>query len=567
MTDRKWPQSEEKKRYLYVTEQKKWRICVYIRLSKEDTREISRQEKNELQIKSESIKNQKSILTTWIGEYFKAGTYDILDFFEDDGMTGTDDEREGFRRMLKALEKGEGNCVVVKNLSRAFRNYADQGYYLEEYFPSRNIRFISTMDSFIDTYKDKEAVYNLDIPMYGVLNDRFAASTSRAVRRTFDDKRAKGKFIGAFPPWGFLKDPADKNHLILDPDTAPVKVQMKDWLLYEGISLNGVARRLNAMGIPNPAEYKRRKGWKYANPHVQDNNGLWSGKSVKEVMLNLMNAGHMVQGKQRVVSYKIHDKISVPKEEWYIVENTHEPTFSQEEFQALCILLKRNTRMTNSSARVHKFAGLIRCGCCKKAMHRSHGKGRVYFKCRTNSMGAENACRVKSIRQDRLERAVLAAIQAQIWLTDFPTAAEVLKKPEAKQRLLEWKKLLACKERERKKIQNISDSLYGSWKTGKLSWEEYRRMKARYEKEAEQAEEALEKIKEEINCLDETGKEKNALLEEFLKNRNITVLTRAVLLAFVDVIYVYENNEIDIHFKIQDELSGNGELRSGDAPN
>ena len=190
----------------------KWLICVYIRLSKEDTRNISRQVKNEQQLKSESIKNQKSILTSWIEDYFEPGTYEIVGFFEDDGLTGTDDTREDFMRMIGTIERSEGNCVVVKTLSRAFRNYSDQGYYLEEYFPSRNVRFISTMDSFVDTYTNSEAIYNLDVPMYGVLNDRFAATTSRAVRRTFDDKRSKGKFIGAFPPYGFLKDPENKNH-------------------------------------------------------------------------------------------------------------------------------------------------------------------------------------------------------------------------------------------------------------------------------------------------------------------------------------------------------------------
>lgn len=150
--------------------------------------------------------------------------------------------------------------MIVKTLSRAFRNCSDQGYYLEEYFPSRNIRFISTMDPFVDTYTNADLIYNLDVPMYGVLNDRFAASTSRAVRRTFDDKRAKGKFIGAFPPWGFLENPEDKNHLILDSDTAPIKLQVRDWLLYEGMSLAGAAKRLNSLGIPNPTKYKQLKG-------------------------------------------------------------------------------------------------------------------------------------------------------------------------------------------------------------------------------------------------------------------------------------------------------------------
>lgn len=534
----------------------KWLICVYIRLSKEDTRNISRQVKNEQQLKSESIKNQKSILTSWIEDYFEPGTYEIVGFFEDDGLTGTDDTREDFMRMIGTIERGEGNCVVVKTLSRAFRNYSDQGYYLEEYFPSRNVRFISTMDSFVDTYTNSEAIYNLDVPMYGVLNDRFAATTSRAVRRTFDDKRSKGKFIGAFPPYGFLKDPENKNHLILDPDTAPIKVQMKDWLLHEGMSLGGVARRLNAMGIPNPTKYKRLKGWKYCNPHVEDNDGLWCGTTVRNVIFSLMNLGHMVQGRQKVVSYKIHDKVAVPEEEWFIVENTHEATFTQEDYDALCDLFERDTRTANNSGTVHKFAGLLKCGKCKKAMHRSHAKNITYFKCGTRRNKSAEACSVKSIRQDKLEQAVLGAIQGQIKLVESLAAIvdKINEAPEVDNSSRRLEKMFTDKGRELQRIKSVYDSLYGDWKLGEISETEYRRMRDRYSAEIRQIEAAIENIKVELKSLGDGVTTENPLFKEFLQYRNITELNRSVLVSLIDVIYVYENNEITIQFQFEDEL-------------
>lgn len=534
----------------------KWKICVYIRLSREDTRNAEGQDKSERQIRSESIRNQESILKTWIEEYFKDEDYEIAGFFSDDGLTGTDDTREAFMAMLRTLEKGQGNCVVCKALSRAFRNYSDQGYYLEEYFPSRNIRFISTMDSFVDSYTQPEAVYALDVPMYGVMNDRYAGATSRAVRRTFDDKRAKGKFIGAFPPWGFLKDPKDKNHLILDPDTAPIKVQMKDWVLREGMSLNGVARRLNAMGVPNPTKYKRMKGWKYRNPHTEDNDGLWCGKTVRGVLLNLMNAGHMVQGRQKVVSYKIHDKISVPKEEWFIVENTHEAAFSQEDYDALCDLLGRKMRTADHSNTVHMFAGLIRCGRCGKAMYRSHGKGCVYFKCRTRREKAADACPVRSIRQDKLELAVLAALRMQISLLDLPgNLPEQISRDTADDTPSKrFQMLLEDREKELRRMQRLYDGLYEDWKSGELTEAEYRRMREHYKMEILRTEREAEKIKEESDCLREKECGENLLLEEFMKHRNLTRLDRSALLSFVDAVYVYENNEITISFRFEDEL-------------
>ena len=532
----------------------RWKICVYIRLSKEDARNSLRQAEKEFPLKSESVKNQKSILVSWIQDYFPPGTYEIVDFFEDDGQTGTDDMRESFMRMIGAIERGEGNCVVVKTLSRAFRNYSDQGYYLEEYFPSRNIRFISTMDSFVDTYRNADAVYSLDIPMYGVMNDRFAASTSRAVRKTLDDKRMKGKFIGAFPPWGFLKDPLDKNHLILDPDTAPIKLRMKDWLLHEGLSLGGVAKRLNEMGIPNPTKYKRLKGWKYHNPHAGGNDGLWCAKTVRDVLLNPMNAGHMVQGKQQVVSYKIHDKVSVPREEWFIVENTHEASFSPEDYDALCHLLDRKTRADPKAGTVHMFAGLIKCGRCKKAMHRSHGKGFVYFKCRTRSEKALQACSVKSIRQDRLEQAVLTAIQVQISLAGSLEDLLEHVSEEEDSGLRTLRKLWEDKRKELSRLQEIYDSLYGDWKTGEITEEEYRRMRHHYKEKTEQAKRALEKICEEKERLSQKDNVGSQPFENFLRSGKAAGLNRSLLLAMVDEICVYENNEITICFRFADEL-------------
>ena len=162
-----------------------WRIAVYIRLSREDGNE-----------ESESVVNQKKILSEYLEQYFE-GQFILVDFYIDDGLTGTDDTRESFMRMIQDVESGKANCVVCKTLSRAFRNYADQGYYLEQYFPLKNVRFISTGDPKIDTYTNPEAITGLEVPITGLMNDRYAAKTSSDVRRTFDHKRRRGEFIGA----------------------------------------------------------------------------------------------------------------------------------------------------------------------------------------------------------------------------------------------------------------------------------------------------------------------------------------------------------------------------------
>ena len=294
-----------------------WKIAVYIRLSREDGN-----------VESESVVNQKKILTEFLEQYFD-GQYVVVDFYVDDGLSGTDDTRASFMRMIADIEDGKVNCVVCKTLSRAFRNYSDQGYYLEAYFPQKNVRFISTGDPKIDTYTNPEAITGLEVPITGLMNDRFAAKTSSDVRRTFDHKRRKGEFIGAFAPYGYLKNPENKNHLILDEEVVPIKCDILRWFIHDGMSLAGIAKRLNEMGVPNPTAYKRSQGHAYCNPSVEINDGLWVSSTVRRILTDQMNLGHMVQGKQRVVSYKVHDRVTTSPNEWFIKENTHEATYTQ----------------------------------------------------------------------------------------------------------------------------------------------------------------------------------------------------------------------------------------------
>ena len=186
-----------------------WRVGLYIRLSREDGR-----------TESLSVQNQRKILMDYLKEEFQ-GPWELEEIFVDDGLTGTDDSRESFQRMIAAVKEGAINCVVCKTLSRAFRNYADQGYFLEEFFPRYRTRFISVSNPRVDSFLDPEAVQmGLEIPINGILNDRYAAKTSADVRRTLDMKRRRGEFIGSFAPYGYAKDPADHNRLVPDREAA-----------------------------------------------------------------------------------------------------------------------------------------------------------------------------------------------------------------------------------------------------------------------------------------------------------------------------------------------------------
>ncbi len=514
-----------------------WRVAVYIRLSREDGSE-----------ESESVVNQQKILTEYLARSF-TGRYTVAGTYIDDGLSGTDDMRAEFMRMIADIERGEINCVLCKTLSRAFRNYADQGYYLEVWFPRKQVRFVCAGDPPVDTFTHPEVLTGLEVPITGLMNDRYAAKTSADVRRTFDTKRRSGEFIGAFPPYGYLKHPDDRNKLVPDTDIVPVKRDMMSWILREGLSLSGVAKRLNERGVPNPTAYKQRKGWRYRHPSGDQNDGLWSGSTVRRVLLDPVNRGHLVQGRQRVVSYKVHDKVSVPPGQWFWSEKTHEPTFSQEEADTLESLLSRRTRTSNGSRQVHLFAGLLRCHDCGKAMQRKSAKGHVYYACRSYTEKA--GCVPRSVREDRLEAAVLAAIQSQIARVDGweELLDEATRTPPDTRR---FDKALADARLTVQKAQRLSDGLYVDWKNGDIDRETYQRLKAKFTEQAARHQSAVACLIEERSALTDKGTE-NETLAALRRDRNILRLNHHLLTELVDKVTVHQNGALTVAFRFVEQ--------------
>ena len=238
-----------------------------------------------------------------------------------------------------------------------------------------------------------------------MFNEQFAAVTSEEIRKTFKMKRERGEFIGAFAAYGYRKDPNDKNRLLIDEEAAEVVRSIYHWFVHEGYSKMGIAKRLNSMGEPNPEAYKKKKGLKYQNPNTSKNDGLWSAGTVARILQNEIYTGVMVQGRHRVISYKVHKQIAAPKEEWFVVPDTHEAIIDKETFEKAQALHRRDTRTAPGKREVYLFSGFVRCADCKKAMRRKTARSLAYYACRTFT--DKKTCSKHSIRQDKLEEALL----------------------------------------------------------------------------------------------------------------------------------------------------------------
>lgn len=521
-----------------------WKVGKYIRLSRDDGN-------NE----SESIVNQRKILDEKIPEYFE-DDYEIVDEYIDDGRTGTsDDTRPSFLRLVEDVKLGRINCIVTKNLSRAFRNSANQGKFLEEFIPLYHTRFISLYEPHIDTFLNPEIVHSLEVSITGFINEQYAYKTSQDVRRTFDTKRKKGEFIGAFAPYGYQKRSDDKNSFIIDEEAAAVVRDIYHWFVNEGMSKMGIARRLNELGIPNPSTYKRKKGLNYSNPRMYNSTGLWGVKTVREILLNEMYIGNMVQGRQKIVSYKVHTRVATEEKDWYIVKNTHEPIIDMETFEKAQRLHEKDMRVSPGKRKVYLFSGFLRCADCKQSMTRHVSKGYVYYHCTTYTRKLKSLCTKHTVREDIIEKAVLTAIQKQIALVDdLNTIIEGISN--APTRNTESKRinhLLYTKQKKLEKLSAITDTLYMDWRTGEISREEYRRIKEKYRTQTEQLQTVIAKLEAEKETLTNGIQTDEPYFMTFLKHKNITHLERGILVELVDKIYVHEGGALTIVFRFADQ--------------
>ena len=274
----------------------RWRLGKYIRLSKEDLLR-GRDESN-------SVVNQRRLLEQYhqahLDEFYEGAEADV---YVDDGKTGTDTNREDFQRLLSDISSGRINCVIVKDLSRLSRNYTDAGNLIENLFVRLNVRFISLAEG-VDSYRNPDSVSNIIVPITNVMNDQYCYQTSKKIRQVFDMKRRNGEFIGSYAPYGYVKDPGDKHALLVDPEAAEVVKSIFSMFL-SGMNKRGITYYLNDHGVLCPTAYKKQQGLKYNAPNAQSN-PMWSTITIDTILKNRVYVGDMVQGRQRVKSYKIH---------------------------------------------------------------------------------------------------------------------------------------------------------------------------------------------------------------------------------------------------------------------
>lgn len=374
-----------------------YRAAIYCRLSKDD----------DLKGESASIANQRDMLE----KYCKKQGWEVVSVYQDDGYTGLNMERPSLKRMLKAVEQRQVNLVITKDLSRLGRNYLQTGYLTEDFFPRNGVRYIAMNDG-IDTLFD-----NNDIaPFKNILNELYSKDISKKVHSSYLLKAQKGQFTGSIAPFGYKKDPDNKNHLIIDEETAPIIKQIFDYAL-EGHGPNYIRRRLEEEKIPCPAWWNRKRGlrkvytkWEKKDP--ENGSFMWDFSAIKEILMNPVYIGAIASQKV-YYNFKIGVIGDKKPNEWIVVEGCHEPIIDKNSFNILQEKLKSRQR-PKQNGEISLFAGLIKCGECGKALviRTTHDKNpKKIYACKTYNSFGKKHCTQHRIDFDTLYSLVLNKIR------------------------------------------------------------------------------------------------------------------------------------------------------------
>lgn len=378
----------------------KYKACIYTRLSKDDG------DKPE----SDSIGNQKALIKDFIKNHPEI---QVVSEKADDGYSGVNFERPGFKEMMDEIRAGQVDCVIVKDLSRFGRNYIEAGNYIERVFPFIGVRFIAINDSYDS--KDQNQSDSLIIPFKNLINDTYCKDISVKIRTQLDIKRKKGEFIGAFAVYGYLKDPEDHNKLVVDTFASEVVRAIFRWKL-EGLSQGDIADRLNAQGVLCPMEYKLSLGMKVQTNFRANRKAVWSWSSVSRVITNEIYTGVLVQGKVSTPNYKVKKFMEKDESEWIRVEQSHEAIIDEDTFRVTQELLKKDVRRGPERGKVYPLSGYLVCADCGQNMIRksavSGGKKYFYYVCSGHK--ARNDCKPHSIREEELFDGVLTAMQGHV---------------------------------------------------------------------------------------------------------------------------------------------------------
>lgn len=482
-----------KKQSRKIDETKKWRLGIYSRRSFDDG------EKSE----SYTIINQKSLIVSFLE---KMPNVEIIDYYTDDGYTGTNFERPDFKRLMQDIINDKVNGIVVKDLSRLGRNHKEVGKYIEEIFPIYNIRIIAINDN-VDSYLDPDSINSLIVPVKNLMNENYSRDLSKKVSSAYKTMAKSGQFVAGTTPYGYKLDPEDKHHLIID-ETEVENVKLIFKMALEGKGRPTICQYLNDNGILCRKELQRRKKYKLTlEPFEIASEYLWSTSTIGRMLVNESYIGNLVQLKTTRSSFGGNKVITKNEEDFIRADNTHEAIITKEDFKKVQEVIKVNNKRKDNSQPTNYsiFKGKLKCADCGKAMIKQEdfrGNRNIsnYFCMRY--LQVSKTCSPHKIKTEDLENMVLEAIQIQVKLVIEleKSLSKLYFKNNQVSAETEYKNNVRISEIKIDNLKEKKRKNYEEWKFGKIEKNEFLKL-------SNEIDESIKLLNEEIELYTNTYKE------------------------------------------------------------
>ncbi|MCD8372824.1 MAG: recombinase family protein [Clostridia bacterium] len=503
---------------------------------------------DDLQGDSNSIKNQKAILEKYATDH----GFTNLQFYMDDGYSGTTFNRPAFQKMLHDIEEGQVSTVIVKDMSRFGRDYIMVGYYTEIYFQNAKVRFIAVNDG-VDTANANISENDLT-PFKNVFNEWYAKDTSKKVRSVLRAKGISGKHLCNCPPYGYLKDKDNKDLWYVEEKAAAVIKEIYS-LCMKGYGPTQIARKLTEDHIDSPILWKIQHGVNY-NSEKFEHPEVWTTHTVTRILSNPTYLGHTVNFRTRKKSYKSNVVEFLPESDWVVFENTHEAIIDQETYdtvQRLRGCKRRPERLGEMSV----FSGMLFCADCGNKMYINRCKKykdyqKCHFDCATYRKGTpkHRGCTSHGINLDTVEEIVLGDLK-RVFAMAKNNEKEFVSLLQSNMGS-ETRKTLSAKtaeyndgERRIKELDRIIQRLYEDNVNGKISDERFMKMSQNYESEQAALTERVKVLKKELSAVAEQDDNTERFLRLVRKYTEITEITPEIVRTFIEKIIVHEKEVID----------------------
>ena len=505
---------------------------LYERLSRDDN----------LEGESYSIGNQKKLLA----KVAKEKGYTNLVHFLDDGISGVTMDRPGFVEMICQLEQGKAAAVFVKDLSRLGRNYIEVGRLTEEFFPNHDIRLVAVSDN-IDTAEGENEL----APIRNLFNEWYARDISKKRRISNKIKGNAGEPMGQ-PPYGYIKDPNDPKHWIVDDEAAQVVRRVYSMTL-EGFGTEQIAAQLEKDDVLTPRAYWLTKGIKRPGKGKQQPPTKWNSSTITKILSLQEYCGDILNFKTYSKSYKNKKRIDNDRENWVVFQNVHVAIIERAVYEQVQQKRGKIRKRRTNNGEHNMFSGLLVCADCGSNLHFHFNQGNPeikYFNC-SNYKGNRGTCTsTHYVRVDFLEEVVLGEIRrltkfASLYEDEFVKAvighSQQAEQTDRKLKEKELKTLLARDE----ELDGLFERIYEDNVSGKLSDDRFAKMSRRYEDEQKELSEKIKKLRSEIEKQSSRSMTTDMFIGLVRKYTRARKLTPRMLNELVEKIEVFNAEKID----------------------